>query len=75
MKLNLCACTSHNTLCMQCTCTKCWGHGIGHNSSWIRVKEEWGAGGVGGLRVKVLGQTPRGAGLGPAQCSAFPALN
>ena len=44
---------------MQCTCEKCQGHGIGHNSSWIRVKEQQGAKSAGGLKVKALGQTLR----------------
>ena len=60
---------------MQCTCAKCQGHGIGHNSSWIRVKEQQGAKSAGGLKVKALGQTLRDAGSSPAQHSTFPALN
>ena len=50
------------------------GHGIRHNSSWIRVKEQLGVKSAGGLKVKALSWTPRDAGLSPAWCSTFSAL-
>ena len=52
-----------------CNVSRSW---IGHNrSSWIRVKAVKRSWSAGGLKVKALSQTPRDAGLSPAQCSLF----
>ena len=56
-------------------CKQCQGHGsdtIIIKDSWIRVKARQES--AGGLKVRALTQTVRGAGSSPAQCSIFSCL-
>ena len=58
-----------------CMHKKCQGPGIRHkqnNDSWIRDKARQES--AGGIKVRALAQTARGAGLSPAWCSIFSCL-